>query len=46
MVVFCVNLYFEENSMSLCYVHTNIDYQMVIEIEPIYWIFEELFKKQ
>ena len=36
MLVFCVNMHFQENSRSLCQVHTNIDYEMVIEIEPIY----------
>ena len=32
MLVFCVNMYFQLKSTSLDYVHTNIDYHMVIEI--------------
>ena len=36
MLLFCINMYFQFKSTSLGYVQTNIDYHMVILIEPIY----------
>ena len=35
MLVFCVNVYFQLKSTSLGYVQPDIDYPMVIEIDPI-----------
>ena len=35
MLVFCVNMYFQLKSTSLGYVQIDIDYHMLIEIDPI-----------
>lgn len=40
MLVFWVNMYFQLKLTWLGYVQTDIDYHMVIEIDPVDWIFQ------